>query len=508
MKKAETIFMLVLGAVAAIFGGGAEVLMANGAVPLPAGEGEAGVTTSGESIKTDFNADGEQVGTHAVDMAADGIATETEGREITKTFMDGDEYYLSDYDSNIIKVRPFATPIDQISRQGSNTHTSSMVVKFGSLGTRPIMTTTTAEFAAMTAGTSSQVIKVADSKMFTIDDTILVPSIKALYDDKGNKYSDLVAAGKIEEENVPPLQLCVCGRDDVSGGYVLVYAVNGNLDEGQATLAPAIPSGTKVFRMAKACGELDVQTGRFYNLPTYSENYCQNFMVQVEESLFNKLANKRPNWKFSDMEEDAIYDFRLTQELSFLFGNKNRIKHVGKGNMDTYFTGGIWYMAGKDIELGHWDAEQNKVVVSDNDLVDMHKDLFVGTGIGNKKRVILCGSDALAALSKIESDKYRLKDPTENWNLRFTSWETDFGETHLLHHELFDQIGMSDCAFAFDPEYLYKKTHIPFKRMVHDMERAVIRATQAVVIREVCCLYLRFPAAHARIRLAKAPSEP
>lgn len=469
---------------------GSEVMMAEGAAPLPDG----GVTNSGE-------------GTPDNPMGTDGIATETEGRETAKEYMDGDEYYMSDYDNNIIKVRPFATPVDQISRQGSNTHTTSMVVKFGSLGTRAIVTQTNAKFNAMQEGSSSQVLNVVDSKMFTLDDTILVPGVKAVYNDKGERYTDLVASGKITEENIPSLQLCVCGRDSEGTGKVTVYAVNGNKDtDGQTILSPEIPNGSKLIRMGKACGELDVQTGRFYNMPTYEEQYCQNFMMQVEESLFNKLAAKRPNWKFSDMEEDAIYDFRLTQELSFIFGNKNRIKHIGKNDMYTWFTGGIWHMAGKDIELGHWDASKNCAVVSEEDLINMHKDIFVGTGTGSKKRVILCGSDALAALSKIESDKYRVKGDLEHWNLRFTSWETDFGETNLIHHELFDQVGMSDCAFAFDSDYLYKKTHIPFTRMVHDMEKAVIRATKAVVIREVCCVYLRYPKAHARIRLAKTPS--
>lgn len=495
MKTFKHVFWVMLCALAA-FCGSPDVLMANGTVPLPDG----GVNAGGESIV----GDGTQPGA-AVDMEHDGIATETEQREEGKKLLDGEEYILSDYDKNIIVVRPFATPVDQISRQGSNTHTTSMVVKFGSLGTRAFVTTTNGTFAAMSSGTVSQVLPAVDGKMFTIDDTILVPEVKGVYNDKGEKYSDLVAAGKMEQENVPALMLCVCGRDNQAGGKVSVYAVNGNLDDdGQATLAPAIPNGSKLIRMGKACGELDVQTGRFYNMPTYEEQYCQNFMMQVEESLFSKMAENRPGRKFSDMEEDAIYDFRLTQELSFLFGVKNKIKHISKNDMYTWFTGGIWNMAGKDLELGHWDAAKGKVVVDESDLIDLHKDLFVGTGIGNKRRVILCGSDALAALSKTESDKYRITKDMENWNLRFSGWETDFGETYLLHHELFDELGMSDCAFAFDPEYLYKKTHIPFTRHVHDMEKAVIRATKAVVIREVCCLYLRYPKAHARIRLAQA----
>jgi hypothetical protein len=172
--------------------------------------------------------------------------------------------------------------------------------------------------------------------------------------------------------------------------------------------------------------------------------------------------------------------------------------------MYTWFTGGIWYMAGKDIEVGEWNATKQCAEISDENLVDISKDLFVGTGIGNKRKVLFCGSDMLAAFSKIKSEKFRLKDTVEVWNLKFKSWETDFGEILTIHHELFDLNGMSDCAFAMDPEYLSKKTHLSWSRNILDLKKAGVRNTQAVVIQEVSCLYLRYAKAHARMRLAKA----
>ena len=76
-----------------------------------------------------------------------------------------------------------------------------------------------------------------------------------------------------------------------------------------------------------------------------------------------------------------------------------------------------------------------------------------------------------------------------------------------IHHELFDVNGMSDCGFAMDPEYLSKKTHVSWARNVLDLQKAGIRRTDAVVIQEVSCLYLRYAKAHARMRLAKAPAQ-
>lgn len=266
--------------------------------------------------------------------------------------------------------------------------------------------------------------------------------------------------------------------------------------------------------MAKSCGELDVQTGRFNNLPDSDIQYCQNFMIQVEESTFNKIAAKRVDWDFSDIEEDSIYDMRLAMEGTYLFGDMACIKHTTKNNSAQWFTKGIWWMAGKDIEVGHIATadevskgyNKNERVITDLELVDISKDLFVGTGIGNKRKVIIAGSAFVSAFSKIKSDKFRLKDTVEVWNLKFKSWETDFGEVLMIHSELFDLFDMSDCGFALDPEFLVKRVHLSWTRNVLDLKKAGIRNTDAVVIQEVACLYLKYPKAHARMRLAAVPA--
>ena len=281
----------------------------------------------------------------------------------------------------------------------------------------------------------------------------------------------------------------------------IVFAVNGNVVNRQNIGVPSIAAGTKLIRMGKSCGELDVQTGRFNNLPTSELQYCQNFMAQIEQSTLDKIANKEVNWGFSDLEEDSIYDMRLAMENSFLFGDMNMVKHTTKDGMAQWFTKGIWWQAGKDIEVG--TTVDGVTTITDNDLVDISRDLFVGTGIGNKRKVLLCGSDFLAALSKIDSDKFRLKDTVEVWNLKFKSWETDFGEILAMHDELFDMNGMADCAFALDPEFLTKKTHLSWSRNILDLKKAGVRNTDAVVIQEISCLYLRYAKAHARLRLAE-----
>ena len=487
MRKAKQFLShlpeMILQGVALAAGADAGILMA-AAAPLPDG----GKTRSGAELYKGTTEPHTTAGAAALNPAnPDGILTETHA------MADGDaEMYQKDIDERITRIRPMATPIDQISRYANAQKAKSFEVKYYSVGTRPVKTTLS---AAVTASQSiSTAIQVADPDMFTLDDTIRVVGVKARYNYKGTSYDP-------NDASTPDLVLCVCGK--TSAGQPIVYAVNGTMVSNQPIGLPAIPSNTVLIRMGKSCGELDVQTGRFNNIPSSELQYCQNFMAQIEQSTLDKIAAKEVNWGFSDLEEDSIYDMRLAMENSFLFGDMNMINHSVKDGMSQWFTKGIWWQAGKDIEVGSFNTEKNTTVITDNDLVDISKDLFVGTGIGNKRKVLLCGSDFLAALSKIDSDKFRLKDTVKVWNLSFKSWETDFGEILAMHDELFDLNGMADCAFALDPEFLTKKTYLSWSRNILDLKKAGVRNTDAVVIQEISCLYLRYRKAHARLQLAK-----
>lgn len=487
---------LMLTICAFVFGGAGGVgIAAAGEMPdggrSSGGEGNMGGQNVNENGRTP----------DPVKQAPAGIATETGGRENAD-----DDFYLNDVDKNIVKVRPFSTPLDQISRYASTSHADSFKCKYYSVGTRPIKALLDPNMegektAQMNPSATQIALPLADASFFTTDDTIRVVGHKA-YNYKMEGQTAI--AYDRDKANTPDLVLVVTGIDN--NGMINVYAMNGMLNaQGQPIIVPALDKDSVLIRMGKSCGELDRQTGRFESTPTADYQYCQNFMMQVEQSLLDKIAAKEVKWNFDDLEEDAIYDMRLTQEETYLWGDIGYIKHNSKSNMAQWFTKGIWWQAGKDVVIGHYDAEAATTIISDDDLINMAQQIFVGAGTGNKKKVILAGSDVLAAFGKIKSDKFRLVSTYEKWHLKFTSWETGFGTLNVIHHELFDLNGKADQAFCLDPEFLHKKVHLNWERSMLNLREAGIRNTQAAVLQEISCLYLRYPNAHARMKLATAP---
>ena len=361
-----------------------------------------------------------------------------------------------------------------------------MIVQYYSVATRPIKTTVKTKVTAMSQGQGSTTIQVDDGSIFSLTDTIRVVGVKGYKEDGAT-------------EDTKDLMLYVVGKNDETN-YPVVIAVNGKKNnDGTNSLVPQINVDTVLIRMGRAASEIDVETGNFYNLPTPEEQYCQKFMMQVEQSTFDKMWDKKVDWNFSDMEEDGIYDMRLGMENSYLFGIKGRSKDPKKSGADVYFTGGIYWMAGKDMALGK--VESGAVSITDDQMVDFLKDLFTGNDSGNGTKVGFAGSTFLATLAKMKSERFKVVKEFERWGLKFTSFDSNFGKLLVMHHELMDMNEKSDEMFVIDPEYLRKKTFLAWNRKEYDMAKLAKRDTRAVVMKEASCCYLVYPKAHARVKL-------
>ena len=435
-----------------------------------------------EAVITDLEHGGATITGDGKGAATDGALTLKDGSEASP------DLFMADVDSRITKIRPMSTPIDQISRKaGKATKTESMEVEYYSVGTRPIRGKVKTEVdASSTADRFS--LTLYDNTMLDADDTVRFVGVNGYKED-----------GVTEDVGVDFIALVV---DTDSSGNKTLQPINGGKDNKGY---PIIAAETEIVRMGKASAELNVTTSKFSHVPTKESQYCQTFIMQIEESTLARIGKKEVDWGFSDLEEDGIYDMRLGMEGSFLFGVKRKFNHAISNDL-VYTTGGIYYMAGKKLNIGTYDSDKEQTQITDTQLIDLAKDLFTGTGVGNKRKIAIMGSDMMAAFSKIksETDKFTIRESVEVWDLKFKSFDTDFGEILAIHSEMMDMQGKSDEAFVLDPEFLTKKIHEGWSRTEYDMKALAKSKTKAVVLSESSCLYLRYKQAHAVVTLKGA----
>lgn len=393
---------------------------------------------------------------------------------------------LNEIDRQIVKIRPMATPIDQISRYGGSKHAGSMQVDYYNVDTKPTCTTLAEDYdepdidveegETPPTPTVKVTIQTDNDEMFDASDTILVQGVLG-YKEDGVTLS------------TSELVLYVVSRDTTNG--LVVMAVNGKTIGDVKNCVPSIEAETTLIRMGRAASELDVMSPQFEALPQKASNFCQIFKMQVEQSMLQKLANKEVDWTMSDQEEAAIYDMRLGMEKSFLFGVKQRLWNPDKKE-NIMLTGGIWHQAGKDF---HYAA----ATMTENEVIDMMREAFTGNN-GSKRKVLLGGSRLIGALSHLDVSRVvRSGESVSKWGIDFTELRSKFGTLYLLLSEVFDDCGMDDSGLIIDPEYIQKYSHIPFSTEALNLKSSGLRNTDALVLTEASCVVLRYPKAHMRV---------
>ncbi len=363
-------------------------------------------------------------------------------------------------DKAIVKIRPMATPLDQISRLGHVRQVDSMEVDYYSVDTRndTDMIEEVEKVSDSTSEVPTYLITVEHPSRFETSETFKV----------------------IGDDSIPMAYII----SKQSDGRLLCVATDGkNLDDLEA--------GTDIVRMSRAATQLDVQTPQFAALPVKNTNLCQIFKMQIEQSMVMKQSHKEIGWDFTDQQEAAIYDMRLGMEKQFLFGTKGKIYDPVKQENVT-FTGGIWHQAGKEIgvNLGNFNSDS---------LVDMLCEAFTENS-GSRRKILVGGSALISALNKIENTHViTARDQVTSWGIDFSELQSKFGRLYVIFSDIFDVMGMPGNGMIIDPEYIQKHVFIPFRADRLDLRGSGQRNTEAMVLTEASCLTLRYPAAHARI---------
>lgn len=475
-----------------------------------------------------------------------GANTLTASQEI----MEGDDdldFYLKQVNKRIVEMKMESCPIDQILRAQNRVNKSNSVrVEYYAVGQRPIASTLaeTVNSGNATSSGTATTIKVTNASAFDNMDVIMFPEIM------GYK-----ADGETRETKIP-LQVRVVG---MSGLNPQVIAINGKKhtsNNNRWDLPAGLVAGTKMLRLGRAAGEKDVETASYYELPEASLQYCQRYIMQCEQSIIERMSAKKVDWTFSRQERSAMDDMRGGIERSGLFGFKNITRYGTSGNI--YTTNGIFWEAGKDIDLGHWapklDEAGNAITVTYDafststnyavgdrvtysnanyefttahtaaawnaahvqavgntvyEYVISEKELtaFVAAAIknaGNASRTKLLFVDNLIyqAFSNLRSNK-RIITSTEqnyqNWGLDFESFSVMGTKILVYRHDAFNYMGMDGTAFLLDPRYLEKWVFGDWSRKEYDLKELFIRNSNAVVMEEFSCWTLYYPNAHARV---------
>ena len=220
------------------------------------------------------------------------------------------------------------------------------------------------------------------------------------------------------------------------------------------------------------------------------------------------------------------------QELSGLFGYRSQ-SNGGKDVGMVYTMGGIFWEAGKDLQIGHWEPKMRKqadgtlvpvthdmkvpdgsggtkvetkqvyeYVISEKELTQFIAAMLKGAGNSSRTKLLFVDNLIYQAFANLRSNK-RIITQTEKdyqgWKLDFEKFESMGTKILIYRHDAFNSWGMDGRAFCLDARYLDKYVFGTWTRNEFNAKDLLIRNTAGVVMEEYSCWVLTFPDAHARV---------
>lgn len=451
-------FMLVLSVILGV-GGFTGVAFANGVA--------TGIETGGKDDAAKADAKGA-----SLEHGFHGALETTDIRSLRPEMID------DPVDQNLVKIRPSVSPLDTILRYAGSKPTNNFEYEWYSIGTRAVDDKTSGA-ATITSSADVQavqgVITVAGNiNKFDVTDTILFPEI--------NGGDGEMLVGYVVEKDVKNKQLTfTVTEEQMTAG-------------GDGKTIPAIGDGKIIYSLGRAAGELDVKTPAISYIPKPSRGYCQIFMAEIAQSTYEKMMDKKVKFDVNEIEEQALYEYRVRMEGSFLFGKKGKVYNPHT-NTYVYMTDGITRQIKKreTIDTSKGDAE----------LIRVMKEIFTKNS-GAKERVLLAGADFVEKMSTFSTVQKQLEAGNTEvvWGITWKKIESNFGSLLLVHHELLDQYGWSDKAIVLDPQYLKKWQISNFERKEYDGKELAIMNGNFTVFREVCGVAVYNPDAHCILELS------
>lgn len=382
-------------------------------------------------------------GTAGLNTQSPGQSTTVSGAAAATGGVGGDGLIQPSIDENITLIATDETVLDTIMRKTSKSiPVNSFEVDHYAIDEKKSYVTLTTALTKGTAEKSKLTMSGNDAKLLQPNWTIMVEGVKG-YDSTGT------------EETTSPLMLFVTGSD--SDGMPYVCAINGCVasSSDDTIVVPAIPVDTKMYILANACSETQLEVSPTLVTPIPTKVFLQKCVMNEVVSAYFEHQAKRIPFAKAVIAEAAIKEFRRECNRTHWVGVKGKksVQQATTGTEDVYFTEGLRWQFGDRVYTKPTDGWSFESIIA------LAKNVFTGVS-SSKEAVWLMGKDLLESLQNIDFTKHKDVSMTKGdiWGIIVTEFHTTFGTLKLVHEPTLDYIGMSNSGGIFDLNNLVRYT--------------------------------------------------
>lgn len=345
-----------------------------------------------------------------------------------------------EWEEGVEKFRPFKTPLLQVIRKITKTVPCvGYEKKHARVGGDTLDGKTTQAIEAVEAGGTIEFNKSNFSGSLLPlykGSTVIIPSVAGY--ERGSKT-------KVKGR----LNLLVIEK---TKDKVILQALNGpaetegTIGETLDTMGcPAIPANSRVLCASTILSESQMLVPPENYQPRSEEVYLQKraFSIIFTEE-FEKIKKKAPH-TVADMKENALTNFLLRQERSYLYGTKLKFLMETKDGAQEYA-----YSA-----EGIINQLTNSYGIGDTytfaDLIAIAKLMFTDFAESDEM-YLFCGKNAIERLMKIELPKGRdvMFSTVKQFDITFNQFKCSYGTLNFVWDNTLDYMDLEDCMIGAD----------------------------------------------------------
>lgn len=382
----------------------------------------------------------------------------------------------------LAKVMPSNYPLDTMLREIATGTTNSDKYEFYSIVARGVKAKLGA--AVTTAESNGTPVMLSLSEgvhSLSLDGDLLVPTYNVSVSGS-TATATKVSAGVATR----PLQLHIVGINYASK-TVDVIGVNAP--------CPALVKDTELYRMASAKDQDAAISNDPMATPTKDFNYCQRNLCTISENAFQALQEKEVEYGMSEFKEQALYDFRLQNEITAIFGSA----YHGGEMVDPNTQKRKLHMRGL-LDFGIKSINRETNVGVEEFLNKAMQEIFSNNN-GSEKRILLYGPEFATELAnsgawakQLEAGKTEVK-----WGITWKVIESNFGTVLGMLHNGLGMVGYGKAAVLIDPANIRRIEQVPLSMQDLDLKKAGIRNSKDVLMEEAWTLEVTNPATHAML---------
>lgn len=346
-----------------------------------------------------------------------------------------DVHKVRDVSSVLTKIRPTLAPVDTILRAAGTEPCYAEKIEWEEDEIIPREDVVTTASTAGSAGASVN-LTVQRPGIWRVHDIILT------YDGSGNPVHLLVSA--------------------VGTSTITVYRLVNGSDLTQFGAVPALSANTRLFRLGSAKPEFGTAGSGRATMPDQKFNYTQIYETVIEFSNTRRVTRNYTQNDMARVEEQALYDYRTSIEISTIFGIPSRILDPTTGEYRRTAAGITWYLSSNIVS--YTNSTFSELV-----LTDLVEAVFSGV-TGSQQKFLVASPGLITRIDNLlltaGSPNYlqASRETTRRLGMEITSIRTGHGVLNIVKHEGLRLAGKNEWGLVFDPAYIKRRVLRPMTR--------------------------------------------